>query len=149
MTLGEAIEKRNYYLRCLDEVVAIIKQSSVANDEYTDTENKKRVNKLFKLFSEHYAMYQKFKLLVSRSESTIMLPLEDGVEVSIRDAKAVRESMEVRYNCYRNILDTLVSNSGSSVCVDIDEFSNILLNYHDELFGINTKIDSAAWRSEV
>jgi len=149
MTLGEAIEKRNYYLRCLNEVVDIIKQSSVANDKYADTENKERVNKLFKLFSEHYAMYQKFKLLVSRSESTIMLPLEDGVEVSIRDAKAVRESMEVRYNCYRDILDTLVSNSNSSVCVDIDEFSSILLNYHDELFGINTKIDKAAWESEV
>ena len=144
MTLGEAIEKRNYYLRCLNEVVDIIKQSSST----TDTENTERVDSLFSLLAEHYAMYQKYSLLVSRSESNIKLPLADGVEVSISDAKIVRESMEIRYNCCRSILDGL-QNTGGTVCFDIKTVSDMLLKYHDELSNINTTIKSTTWESEV
>lgn len=149
MRLGEVIQKRDYYLRCLMETSGLMKQASIAKDKFTNAENEKRIVGLLNLFNEYYESYQRYSLLVSRTEASAMIPLDDGSEVSIKDAITVRDSMITRYECYKSILDKLISEAGNFVCIDMETLSNAVLDYHEDIMGINIKIEHALWESEV
>lgn len=148
MLLGEVIEKRDYYFKCLMDTVLLIKQYSIAYDKYSDKENKDMVEIFFKKFDEYYMEYQKYSLLISRSEASITIPLKNNVEVSIQDARVVKDTMDIRYNCCKDVLNYVLS-SNNSVCVDVEKLSETLLSYHGDLLNINTCINNALWSNEV
>lgn len=149
MKLGEVLKKRDYHKGCLLEVTELIKQSLVANDKYTDKEYKDRVSVLLQQFTDHYNSYQRYSILASRSESNTMIPIDDESDISIRDVSMIKETMVLRYNCFKSILDKLINHNGSSVCIDVDILSNVLLNFHEEIMGMEIKIEKALWTSEV
>lgn len=151
MKLGEVIKKRDYFKRCLLDTTTLIMQASFASDKFSVSDNSKRLKELSERLADDYSSYQNYNLIVARAEANTMIPLEDGSEVSIRDAAAVREALELRYNCFKDILKNLIEKkeSGNMVCIDVDELSNILLSFHDEVMGIDIKIEEALWSSEV
>lgn len=149
MKLGEVIKKRDYYRGCLIETTSLIKQASTADDKYTDSDNRDRIKKLLSMFSEYYDSYQRYNLLYSRAEVNAVIPLEDGSEISVRDALTIKDAMFLRYECFKSILDMLMNSKNKSVCIDMDFISEMLLKYHEEVLSIETKVTKALWEVEV
>lgn len=146
MKLGEAIQKRSYYEKCLADITDLILQASVASDKYTHKENEYRVSLLLDRFQETYDELMKYNLLVKRSKNEAMIPIDDG-EVSVSDAEAIRDIMSIRYKYFRDILNHLMKSNGNS-CVDMEKISDVLMDYHNTLHSIDIRIENAKWEDK-
>jgi hypothetical protein len=124
-----------------------MKNCSLNLNEY-NKENINNITELILKFNEYYDKYQKTDLLICRSENSIKTTLDNNEEVSVSDMLSIKNTIQVKYNYYIEIIKYIEKNNIGS-CIDVLDLYSIISDCNNDIFNIDMKVNKLLWSVEI
>jgi hypothetical protein len=151
MLLAEAVKEKEYYRDMIASLTKHLKNYSIAPREQVAQYKRDIVIKQLESLEASFKEYQKYCILIARSESRVVIKLNDE-DFSLLDAEQLLISLKNKLAVFIDLLDNASSElniHGGVMCLDENRLLEKITKLRVDIKTIESSIEKVMWSFEI